>query len=143
VQADLEIGIAIHDAAEHQRAERDGAVDEVADAVGQRIAGRARLDQGGPALVEEHHRAKGFHGFPERVEARVVEGDTVDVVVDRDAAVSQGGHRVLHLGDRPLDVLHGHRRQAGEPVGIMVARPTPQAISWVSAGSSLVRRSRC
>ena len=69
----------------------------LADAVGQRMAGGARLDQSGAALVEEHHRAKGFHGFPERVEARVVEGDTVDVVVDRDAAVFQGGHRVLGI----------------------------------------------
>ena len=84
-EADLEVGELVHHAAGHQRRERHRAVREVADGVGQVIAGAPRRHDRVPALVEEDERAQLLRGLPEGAELGLLERPSIDVVVDLDA----------------------------------------------------------
>src|SRR5262245_20623730 len=113
---DLEIRALVHDAARHQGRERDRAIDQVADGVGQVIALRPRAHQGLAALMEEDQRAELLGRLPEGTELRLLERPAVDVIVDLDALEPDLRHAALELRDRRLDVLHGKRPEPRKPL---------------------------
>src|SRR4029450_7172959 len=109
---DLQLRALAHDTARQHGCERDRAIDQVADGVGQVIALRPRAHQRLAALMEEHQRAELLGGLPERTELRLLERAAVDVIVDLDALEPDLRHAALELPDRRLDVLHGERAEA-------------------------------
>src|SRR4030095_15139299 len=111
---DLQIRALVHDAARHQGRERDRAIDQVADGIGQVIALRPRAHQGLAALMGEHQRAALLGRLPEWTELRLLERAAVDVVVDLDAFETDLRHAALELRDGRLHVLRGERAEPGE-----------------------------
>src|SRR4029077_8358619 len=99
---DLQIWALVHDTARHQGRERDRAIDQVADGVGQVIALRPRAHQGLAALMEEDQRAQLLGRLPEGTELRLVERPAVDVIVDLDTFEPDLRHAALELRDSRL-----------------------------------------
>jgi hypothetical protein len=108
-----------------------------ADGVGQAVALGAVLDHRVTALMEEHEGAQLLHGLPEGTELRLVQLVVVDAVADGHALEARHAHPVLHLGDRPLDVLHRHggaRRSGRGTLTLSSASLTSRAMACVASG---------
>ena len=93
-ETDLQVGIAVHHPAVHQRAERHRPVDKITDRVEEEELVDAGLVRRRGILMHEDQRTQFLRRLPERLEARVVIGLTVDVVVDHHAPQAE-------VADRP------------------------------------------
>ena len=81
------------------------------------VAVSALVDGSAAALVEENEGAGFFGGLPEGHELGLVEGASVDVVVNHGALESEGAHTALKFTNGGGYILHGQRSQPSEPVG--------------------------
>ena len=118
-QADFQVGAFIKHAAIDERGEGDGAVDGVADGVGEMPAVGAGFHYRGVALVDEEERAQLLGGLPEGEKSGVVIGLGVDLVVNHRANHSQLLDGALEFGNGGRKVLHRQGGQAAEAVGMV------------------------
>ena len=115
---ELDVGVVLQHAAVDDPGQRDRGVERVADHVGEVVLPEPLA--AGEAVGVEHHDNVELLGLgPERPEAPVVEVHAHDVGVDLDAAEVVLLHAPLELLDGRAHVLHRHRRQADEPVGVV------------------------
>ncbi len=139
-QAYLQFGAGVHNTAKHQCGKGDCPVCQVADGIGQVVAGGTRLYQGVSALlVDKDEGAQLLRCLPEGKELRFVEGAPIHLIVDHRPLEAKFGHRPFQLGDGRLRILHRQRGKASEAVGVVHSHLAHFVVAVPSDGTGNLR----